>query len=789
MRKRFCSRASMLQTDSSLQRILITIHGCIQGVGFRPFIYRLALQHKLVGSIRNTCTGVKIDVQGAKEAISKFQQEIVRQKPERATIAEFILRQTSHCDFTSFQIMTSESDSDKALALMPDTAMCIECLQELFDPKNRRYQYPFLHCISCGPRFSLFLRMPFDRDHTTMTEFCMCEDCKDEYTNPENRRFYSQTNCCPKCGPQLKLVGTKADEIASEADALDTAVWYLQQGKILAMKNTGGYLLLADATNEEVVQQLRLKKHRQSKPFAILMPNLLGVENIAHLDYIEKNILTSAAAPIVLLRKKPGNHDIAFSVAHESPYYGVMLPHNALQHLLIRRFAKPLVATSGNISGKPLCITEQEAFEELSAIADLFLIHNREIKHRLDDSIVHVIAGHSVVMRKARGYIPFAIPVPESLKIENSQSLFAAGSQMKNSFAFLKQDHIYMSQYIGNLDSFDGCRAYDREVNNWETLLGLQNIEGVCDKHPDYYSSEYLRKRSISSEGIQHHKAHVWAAMVDNKLSPPFFSLAWDGTGWGDDEVIWGAEAFLTTEKGINRVASLYPFSLPGGEKAIREPRRTMLGLFYAMFGNEILPPYDAWLHKSFTKEELAILAVAFKKKINMPICSSMGRLFDAVSALLGFCMVSDFEGQAALLLETAAYQAAAKGITYAMPLVKEKELFLLDWRPMIKQIFKDKIQGVLLADIAMAFHETLARGIVELAEIAGKETVLLTGGVMQNKLLVEKGVSYLKAAGFKPYIHRDIPPNDGGIAVGQLIGKLYQNQAMDKQYVPSVTR
>lgn len=779
----------MLQTDSSLQRVLITIRGCVQGVGFRPFIYRLAHQQKLVGSISNTCTGVKIDVQGTKEAISKFQQEIVHQKPERATIAEFSVNQIPVCGFTSFQITTSESDSNKALALLPDTAMCMECLQELFDPKNRRFQYPFLHCISCGPRFSLFLRMPFDRDNTTMTEFCMCEDCKEEYTNPENRRFYSQTNCCPKCGPQLQLVDAKGNRILGKENTLDTTVQYLQQGKIVAMKNTGGYLLLVDATNEEAVQRLRLKKHRLNKPFAILMPNLAGVETIAHLDSIEKNVLTSSAAPIVLLRKKPENHDIAFSVAHESPYYGVMLPHNALQHLLIRRFAKPLVATSGNISGKPLCITEKEAFEELSSIADLFLIHNRKIKHRLDDSIVHVIAGHSVVMRKARGYIPFAISVPESLKAETPQSLFAAGSQMKNSFAFLKQDHIYMSQYIGDLDSVDNYRAYDREVNNWETLLGLQNVEGVGDKHPDYYSSEYLQKRSIPSEGIQHHNAHVWAAMVDNKLLPPFFSLAWDGTGLGDDITIWGGEAFLATEVGISRIASLYPFLLPGGEKAIREPRRTMFGLFHSIFGDKIPPLYDAWLHESFTKEELAILAVALKKKINTPICSSMGRLFDAVSALLGFCMVSNFEGQAALLLETVAYQAATKGIVYAMPIVKEKDLFLLDWRQMIKQIFKDKIQGVLLADIAMAFHETLARGIVELAEIADKETVLLTGGVMQNRLLVEKAVSYLKAAGFKPYIHHDIPPNDGGIAVGQLVGRLYQNQAMDKQYVSSVTR
>lgn len=782
MRKRFYLRALMLQTDSSLSRVLITICGCVQGVGFRPFIYRLAHEHKLVGHISNTCNGVKIDVQGTKDAISKFQHDIVHQKPERATIAEFSVHQLPRCNYTSFQIATSESNSDKALALLPDTAMCKECLQELFDPKNRRYQYPFLHCISCGPRFSLFLSMPFDRVRTTMTEFCMCEDCKNEYTNPDNRRFFSQTNCCPKCGPQLQLVDAKGNVIAGKDDALDTAVHYLKQGKIVAMKNTGGYLLLVDASNEEAVQRLRLRKHRPNKPFAILMSNLAEVESIAHLTHIEEDILTSPAAPIVLLKKKTQNHAVALSVSHASPYHGIMLSHNALQHLLLRHFAGPLVATSGNISGRPLCITELEAFDTLSSIADVFLIHNRQIKHRLDDSIVHVIAGQPVIMRKARGYIPCAISVPDALKSEDDETLFAAGSQMKNSFAFLKQGQIYMSQYIGDLDSMNNCKAYDWEVNNWEILLGIQNAKGVGDKHPDYYSSEYLERRDISFERIQHHQAHVWAAMADNKLSPPFCSIAWDGTGWGDDVTVWGGEAFLATEQEISRIASLYPFLLPGKDKAVREPKRAMLGLFNALFGDEIPSPYDAWLHQSFSKEKLAILSVALKKKINAQICSSVGRLFDGVSAILDFCTESDFEGQAALLLEMAAYRATNNKIAYAMPLIKENNLFLLNWGPMIKQILKDKVQGVPLEDIALAFHETLAQAIVELAKIAGKETVLLTGGVMQNKLLVEKAIYYLKAAGFKPYIHRDIPPNDGGIAVGQLIGSLYQNQVMEQK-------
>lgn len=728
-------------------RVQIAIHGSVQGVGFRPFIYRLAHQHHLVGCISNTCTGVKIDVQGDRESISKFQGDIIRHKPERATIRELIETGAPLSDFTTFSIAASENASDKALALLPDTAMCSECLSELFDPNNRRYRYPFLHCISCGPRFSLFLQMPFDRHHTTMTEFQMCRQCQDEYANPENRRFYSQTNCCPSCGPKLQL------------NTMETAAEALQQGKIIAMKNTGGYLLLADATNEDAVQRLRLRKRRQGKPFALLMPSLIAVDEIADLGPLEKSLLISAAAPIVLLKKKNGG-TIAHSVAHESPYYGVMLAHNAMQHLLMHHFAKPLVATSGNISGKPLCITENEAFETLSSVADLFVVHNRKINHRLDDSIVHVIGGQPVVMRKARGYTPSAIEMP------SSQTLFAAGSQMKNSFAFLQQGHIYMSQYIGDLETVDTCRAYEEEVHSWETLLGIQGAEGVGDKHPDYYSTQYVFKKNSSSSQIQHHQAHVFAGMIDNKLTTPFFSIVWDGTGWGDDATVWGGEAFYVREEGVERVASLYPFMLPGGEKAVREPRRCMLGLYHALFG-------EGYKGEAFTEEERINLSIALQRKINAPLCSSIGRLFDGVSSILGLCQISDYEGQAALLLESAAYRAEGNLLHYEMPLANEKNLFLLDWRPMIKQIFEDKMGGIPVADIAMAFHEALARATVVLAKIADREAVLLTGGVMQNKLLVEKAIGHLREAGFKPYIHCDIPPNDGGIAVGQLIGKL----------------
>jgi hydrogenase maturation protein HypF len=736
--------------EEGLKRIQITIFGRVQGVGFRPFIFRLAQEHHLLGSIKNTCTGVFIDAEGDPASLEAFQQDILQKKPAPAVIEKVIVSPAQIARFTCFEIAKSSADSDKFLPLMPDTAMCKECLGELLDPKNRRYLYPFLHCISCGPRFSLFLGTPFDRQNTTMKEFPMCAACKEEYENPKDRRFHSQTTCCPACGPKLKLVDVQGNEIAHP---LETAVRALHEGKIIAMKNTGGYLLLADATNESAVQLLRKRKRRVSKPFALLLPNMAWVERIAHVTEIERQVLVSATAPIVLLRKKE-TEEIANSVASASPDFGVMLPHNGLQYLLMGSFAKPLIATSGNVSGKPLCITEEAVFDELSQIADLFLIHNRKIIHRLDDSIVRVIADQPVVMRKARGYIPYAVQAP--LK----DSLFGAGSHMKNSFAFLKNDRIYMGQHMGDLDSVDACIAYDSEVKSWSELLGCQNMRGVGDKHPEYYTTGYLeRKFRHEHEGVQHHKAHIYAVMADAKISPPFLGIAWDGTGWGDDGTVWGGESFLVTEQEMERFSSLYPFALPGGEKAVEEPRRSMLGLIG-----------ETHACQAFTSEELAVLRVALQKKINTPICSSMGRLFDAVSAILDLCLVADFEGQAAILLEKAAYEAKTEGSSYSLPLVQEKGLLLLDWHLMIEEILEDKARGVSVSEIALNFHETLAIGIVHVAQEAGMEKVLLTGGVMQNKLLVEKAVTKLKAAGFIPYLHRDVPPNDGGIAVGQLM-------------------
>ncbi len=731
------------------KRLQINVSGCVQGVGFRPFVYRLAQQHNLVGSVLNTGRGVSIDVQGDGEVLKAFQRDLQTLKPKQAQIARIVVEELSLHQASGFEINKSQTSSDTTLALMPDTALCSTCLEELFDPQNRRFAYPFLHCAHCGPRFSLFEKMPFDRLNTAMRDFEMCQECLEEYTNPNDRRFFSQTNCCPTCGPKLRLLDHQKNVIGTDpvADTLEA----LKKGKIIAVKNTGGYLLLVDATNEEAVQRLRVRKMRKKKPFAVLA-------EIAQSKSIEHELLTSSGAPIVLMEKKL---KLAPSVTCDSPYHGIMLPHTPLQYLLLRGVGHPLVATSGNLSGQPLCITEEEAFSQLSTVADLFLVHNRRILHRLDDSVVHIIADRPMLLRRGRGYVPYAISYPHT----QNATILGVGGHQKSSFALYKGNHIYLSQHLGDLDALAGCFAYDQEVNSWENLLNTEASAGVADCHPGYYTTRFLEKKNIPSTSIQHHKAHALSCLLDNQLPlQPALCFSWDGTGLGDDRMIWGGEVFKMTEEGIERFATLYPFKLPGGEKAIKEPRRTALGILHVL---EETPP---WIGKAFTHEENTVLSTALEKGINAPICSSMGRLFDGLSALLECCLISQYEGEAALLLEGAALSFRGDVPEYKIPLIQENGLWIIDWRPMFHQILVDKRSK---EAIACGFHRALAKTMVELAHKAGLKKTLLTGGVMQNKLLAECAIMQLRNEGYEPYWHEHIPPNDGGIAAGQLMGSL----------------
>jgi hydrogenase maturation protein HypF len=812
-----------------VKRLHLIVHGCVQGVGFRPFVFRLATHYRLRGHICNTTRGVEIDIQGEDASLAAFKSDLVTQKPERASISRVDEEALPLHAAPSFTIAHSEVCSEVAFPLLPDTAICADCLREFSDPGNRRYHYPFIHCTACGPRFSLLNRLPFDRTSTTMTDFPLCEACQKEYNDPSDRRFYSQTTCCPCCGPTLVLCDTHQRKLATMYDALTEAIELLRRGHIIAVKNTGGYLLVADATNENAVQRLREGKRRPKKPFALLVADLASARDLAQIPDAATNVLCSPATPIVLVQRTSTH--LAQSVAFDSPYYGLMLPHTAVQHVLINALQRPLVATSGNISGNPLCISEEEAFAQLSDVADCFLVHNRRIVHRLDDSVVQIVGDRAMVIRRARGYTPHACTLPSKIP----HPTIAVGSHHKNSFALAHKGRVYVSQHIGDLDSCEAEAAYAHEVHRWESLLRLTPSHAVRDLHPDYSTSIYAHNRGLPLAAVQHHRAHVWSCMLDNNLSPPLCAFSWDGTGYGDDTSIWGGETFVIHTDAMHRYASLYPFRLPGGEAAVREPRRSALGLLYALGDRDL---YTFWLDSAFSSEEGRVISEALSRQIHSPLCSSMGRLFDAVSALLGCSLYSSFEGEAALAVEALASHASTDSLAYSIPLIdanglvlipessdssgcvkalsvrrsqtgqywnigpiydrskpgaltrrrdrnfRELALVLMDWRPMIRALMHDRMTNVDSCQIALAFHNALAEAIVAVAQMAGMEKVVLTGGVMQNAQLANKAIARLKQAGFTPFWHHQIPPNDGGIALGQIVGSIVQNERSSQECV-----
>ena len=759
----------MLRTDDILRKS-ITVKGCVQGVGFRPFVFCLAHKMSLSGSVSNTTDGVKIEVQGTSSSIHSFLLALDLEKPQKATIDQLEVFDLDVKEESSFCIADSRVGSEKSLALLPDTAICSICLKELYDPNNRRYQYPFIHCMSCGPRFSLFESMPFDRKNTSMKDFQMCSCCQKEYDDSSNRRFFSQTICCANCGPKLSLIDKSSKVIAEDIDAIDKCADLLKMDKIIAMKNTGGFLLLADASNEKTLYHLRKVKKRKDKPFALLIPSFEYLNEIAEFCKASEEILHSPQAPIVLVKKK-NNKLISLSVAFSSPYLGVMLPHNALQHMLLDRFKAPLVATSGNISSNPICIDDQDAIRSLSGICDFFLTHTRRIVHRVDDSIVQIIDQKPLLLRRARGYVPSVLRTKASL---SSNWVFAAGSHMKNTFALGKDNQIFLSQHIGDLDTKKTCDYYEKEAQSWRDLMGVERFDAVCDSHPDYYSTRLIKNSVSNLKIVQHHRAHVYSGMLENNLSSPLLSLCWDGTGLGDDNTIWGGEAFISNEQGLERFASLNPFPCLGADTTVRKPKKTALALLLHIFDYKLETRWMSWAEKHFSQNEIHLTTEALRKKINTFYCSSMGRLFDAIASLLDLCHEITFDAQGPLMLEGLAMDGKRSSIEYKIGLIKD-EILLLDYRDMILSIMRDISLGARREDIAFSFHKALADAIIALAKESNIKDVLLTGGVMQNRLLVEEAIRGLKLHGFTPHLQRSIPPSDAGLAVGQLYGHYLQ--------------
>lgn len=763
----------------------LQIRGIVQGVGFRPFIYRLATELGLTGWVNNSSEGVTVEIEGERSQLETFLTRLQSQAPLLSDLQSIVSSEHPFVGYREFTIKTSTTGEKKAL-ILPDVATCSQCLQDIFNPNNRRYRYPFTNCTNCGPRFSIIETLPYDRPNTSMKQFAMCERCLAEYQNPLDRRFHAQPNACPECGPHLELWDRQGKTIATRDRALLAAAEAIRQGKIIALKGLGGFHLVVDACNEIAVQRLRDRKHRPHKPLALMYPNLELVKADCKVSTLEEELLLSPQAPIVLLISKLTKnslHPYALITRH-SPYLGVMLPYTPLHHLLTKELNFPIVATSGNLSGEPICIDNHEALAKLAHIADLFLVHNRPIVRPVDDSIVRIVGGKEQILRRARGYAPLPITSSLSPQSDLKPIILGVGGYLKNTIAFLKDDRIFLSQYIGNLRTVATYERFQQTINDFQRLYELKPTRVACDRHPHYLSTNYAHKLNIPVTLVQHHYAHVLACMVDNELdlNEPVLGVAWDGTGYGLDGTLWGGEFLSITNTGFERVAHLKTFPLPGGERAIQEPKRIAIALLYATYSdrffNNIKNFTDLPSLKAIDRRELNILRLMLKRNINTPITSSMGRLFDGVAALLGICQQISYEGQAAMELESAIGDLTIDE-TYSFELISPNKTtdlpVIIDWQPIIQQIAIELDRQKFTAEIAAKFHNTLVEIVVAISLIMNRKQIILTGGCWQNKYLSERAINRLKQENFIPYWHHRIPGNDAGIAVGQVIALLRQ--------------
>jgi hydrogenase maturation protein HypF len=754
-----------------MQRLRLEITGAVQGVGFRPFVYRLADRYDLNGWVSNTSMGVVVEVEGEHEVLVRFADALFKEKPGISIVQDISSEYLPVAGFSGFEIRKSSGGRREAFVL-PDLATCRECTHEILDPVNRRYRYPFTNCTNCGPRYSIINSIPYDRPGTTMAGFHMCAKCREEYENPLDRRFHAQPNACPDCGPQLELWDPSGITLADGDEALRRTAAEIIDGKILAVKGLGGFHLIARAASDEVVAELRSRKGRKMKPFAMMFPSISAVQQLCHLSGAERELLESHTSPILLLRKLcPGNRliDVSDQVSPSNPEYGIMLPYTPLHILLLREIGEPVVATSGNLSDEPICTDEYEALDRLSGLADLFLVHNRPITRHVDDSIVRVFNGNEMVLRRARGYAP----LPVEANVESNVSVLAAGGYLKNTIALSIGRNIFTSQHIGDLETPQALRAFDEVWNSIDALYNANPSVVAYDMHPDFASSARARNSRLQGVPVQHHIAHVYSCMLDRDVTPPLLGVSWDGTGYGSDGTVWGGECFRISGGSAMRVAHLRQFPLPGGDKAVKEPRRSALGILSVLYED----PLKYLPSGVFSGEESDVLKRMISSEINAPLTSSAGRLFDAVASILNVFQKIEFEGQAAMALEHSIGNIdTEEHYPFEISGSPEKPV-IIDWAPLIKAIIMDASAGVDTGLISARFHNTLAEWINSVAGIIGEKKVLLSGGCFQNVYLLKRTMRLLDNNGFEPFEHRNLPANDGGIAPGQVLAALYTKQ------------
>jgi len=776
--------------------IAIRVEGAVQGVGFRPFVYRIARARGVTGWVRNTPRGVEIVAAAAPAALDDFLADLRAGPPPEARVRSIDVRSLDGADAIDlpaagvFEIRPSGYGGETRAAIIPDLATCPACLAEVFDPADRRYRYPFTNCTHCGPRFTIIESLPYDRPNTTMKRFEMCEACRAEYEDPGDRRFHAQPNACPDCGPRLALHDAGGATLAAGDAALLAAAAAIRDGAIVAVKGLGGYQLVCDARSEAAVAALRGRKHREEKPFALMFPSAEAISAVCEMGEIERALLGSREAPIVLLRRRgdapraplaPGAPAIAPGVAPGNPCLGVMLPTTALHHLLLRELGFPVVATSGNLSDEPIATGEEDAFRRLAGIADRFLTHDRPIARHVDDSVARVVLGVPMLLRRARGYAPFPIALADS-----GATVLALGGHLKSTVALGLGHDAFVSQHIGDLGTAEAWEAFRRSAADLPRLYAAAPAIIAADAHPDYLSTRHaveIASERASGTGalpvarIQHHHAHIVACMAEHGLAGPVLGVSWDGTGWGPDNTIWGGEFLIATARGFRRFAHLRSFPIAGGDAAMRQPRRAALGILAELLGAAVMRRDDLPSVLAFTPLELNALVPLLVRRESSPgiaRTSSMGRLFDAVASLLDLRQRASFEGQAAMELESAA-DAARDHASYPLPLREPSRSapggpYTLDWAPLIRGILEDLAHLVPAPRIAARFHESLVAAILAVARAAGEHHVVLSGGCFQNARLLEGAVVRLEAAGFAVWRPRQVPPNDGGIALGQLV-------------------
>ena len=736
-----------------MERVLIHIHGIVQGVGFRPFIHKQVRAYRLAGTIKNTSSGVELELEGERAELERFIADLPRKAPKLAVIERVETEFSAELKhFTDFEILQSKTEAQRNTLISPDIGICDDCLRELRDPADRRYRYPFINCTNCGPRFTIIKDVPYDRAKTSMSAFPMCPDCDREYHDIENRRYHAQPDCCPDCGPHVFYLDAERNPVPG--DAIELARAALKAGKIVAIKGLGGIHLACRCDEPGIAQTLRRRKQRDEKPFAVMCRDVDCVRKICAVSAEEEALLTSFRRPIVLLQKRGRG---ALEHLSENNYVGVMLPYTPLHVLLFGDDIDMLVMTSANLSDTPIVYRNDEATEKLRGIADGFLLHDREIQTRCDDSLCYCLDGEAYFARRSRGYVPFPVSVHE-----DAGMLLACGAEQKASFCLSKGNYVFPSQHIGDLKNIETLENYERQIRHFEKLFDIRPAAIACDLHPDYLSTAYAAERS-GEEGIplvrvQHHHAHMAACMADNALTGEVIGLVWDGTGYGTDGTTWGGECLVGGYDNFSRVGSIRPIPLAGGDLVTKEPLRVT----WALKRDAALPTEE---------ENGALYATMLQNGLNCPLSSGMGRLFDGVSAMIGVKTRCSYEGQGAILLEAAA--TADDGL-YPIAWEEENGLLRFDWRESIRAVRSDLDRGTDRGVIAARFMNALVdmgvRQCVRAREQSGLERVVLSGGSFQNMFLMHRLPEALRRAGFTVYHHRRVSTNDEGISLGQLL-------------------